>query len=172
MGSIAEVRRVLTSLRGVWDEVAVDEYDHALQCGHLARLDGADDELLLACVLHDVAHSPVIAGPHARAHEELAREWLTPRFGERVGWLAGSHVAAKQYLVAADADYARSLTATSMVSLGRQGGAGVDPRVVDHRWFPDALRLRRFDDAAKTPGAPTMDIEEVLAVAAAVRVRV
>src|SRR5687768_15364524 len=86
---------ILLSLRGVWDEFAVDELDHALQSAARAMEDGADDELVLAAALHDIAHSPLMpAGP---AHDLLAREWLTPRYGARVGWLAGAHVAAKRY---------------------------------------------------------------------------
>lgn len=152
---------LLRSLRGVWDEVAVDELDHALQSAARALDDGADDELVLAAALHDIAHSPLLpAGP---AHDALAREWLTPRYGERVGWLAGAHVAAKRYLAATCADY--RLSATSEHSLRLQGGAAVDPAFVNHPWWPDALRLRRYDDAAKQPGAAAVSVAEVLALA-------
>ena len=74
-----------------------------------------------------------------------------PRFGDRVGWLAGAHVAAKRYLVATDPDYADTLSEVSAHSLHHQGGAAVDSAFVDHPWWPDALRLRRYDDAAKDP---------------------
>ena len=37
--------------------------------------------------------------------------------------------------------------------------------MVSNPWWPDALRLRHYDDAAKVPGAPVMSIEDVLAVA-------
>ncbi|MFN3003834.1 HD family phosphohydrolase [Mycolicibacterium wolinskyi] len=163
MQHVEEVGRVLRSLRGVWDEEAVDELDHALQSAARARDDGADDELVLAAALHDLAHSPLFHGPHAERHDLFAREWLSPRFGERVGWLAGAHVAAKRYLAATDPGYA--LSDTSAVSLRHQGGPGVDAEFVDHPWFSDALRLRRYDDAAKDPYADGMTIDDVLAVA-------
>ena len=70
-----------------------------------------------------------------------------------MGWLAGAHVAAKRYLVATDPDYATTLSDVSVDSLHHQGGADVDPAFVDHPWWPDALRLRRYDDAAKDPQA-------------------
>ena len=92
-------------------------------------------------------------------------EWLTPRFGERVGWLAGAHVAAKRYLVATDPDYAVTLSDVSVDSLHRQGCAQVDPAFVDHPWWPDALRLRRYDDAAKDPRAEAASIDDVLVIA-------
>ncbi|MGV0744064.1 HD family phosphohydrolase [Mycolicibacterium sp. XJ870] len=163
MQHVDEVRTVLSSLRGVWDEEAVDELDHALQSAARAIADGADDELVLAAALHDVAHSPLFHGPGAEQHDRFARDWLTPRFGERVGWLAGAHVAAKRYLAATDPHYA--LSETSVDSLSHQGGPAVDPDFVDHRWWSDALRLRRYDDAAKDPQGRGMSIDGVLAVA-------
>ena len=166
MDTITETARILSSLRGVWDEEAVDELDHALQSAARAVDDGADDELVLAAALHDIAHSPLFDAAAAERHDQTAREWLTPRFGERVGWLAGQHVAAKRYLVATDPTYAAALTPTSLTSLQAQGGADVEPALVAHAWWLDALRLRRYDDAAKDPNADaTVTIDDVLAVA-------
>lgn len=165
MAVLKEVEVLLRSLRGIWDEDAVDELDHALQSAARALDDGADDELVLAAALHDVAHSPLLGHTGTAHHERIARDWLTPRFGERVGWLAGAHVAAKRYLVATDADYATALSNVSVDSLHHQGGPGVDPTFVDHPWWPDALQLRRYDDAAKEPHGAGLRIDEVLAVA-------
>lgn len=164
--ALADTLTVLLSLRGVWDEVAVDELDHALQSAALAICDRADDELVLASALHDVAHSPLLAP--APAHDVAAREWLLPRYGERVAWLAGAHVAAKRHLAATEPGYAQRLSVTSTASLHAQGGAGVDDAVVRHPWWPDALRLRRYDDAAKDPTATGASVDDVLAVAARV----
>lgn len=169
MNVLDETAALLTSLRDVWDEEAVDELDHALQSAARAVADGADDELVLAAALHDLAHSPLFDESAAQRHDETARRWLTPRFGERVGWLAGQHVAAKRYLVATDPGYGSSLTPTSEASLRAQGGAEVDAALVAHAWWPDALRLRRYDDAAKDPEAGpngrAATIADVLAVA-------
>jgi predicted HD phosphohydrolase len=165
MNPLAETASLLTSLRDVWDEEAVDELDHALQSAARAIDDGADDELVLAAALHDLAHSPKFDASAAERHDETALRWLTPRFGERVGWLAGQHVAAKRYLVATDPGYGSALTPTSVLSLHAQGGAGVDQALVAHPWWPDALRLRRYDDAAKDPAAVGATIDDVLAVA-------
>jgi predicted HD phosphohydrolase len=152
---VDEVERVLRSLRGVWDEEAVDELDHGLQAaGRAAARVPGDDELLVAALLHDVAHSPLLAVA-ATAHDEVARSWLTPRFGPRVGWLAGAHVVAKRHLAATDPGYAADLSATSVVSLGAQGGAGAaGPEWTRNPWWPAALELRRCDDEAKDPAAP------------------
>ena len=165
MAELEEVGVLLRSLRGVWDEDAVDELDHALQTAARATDDGADDELVLAAALHDLAHSPLFGDIETAHHERIAEDWLTPRFGERVGWLAGAHVAAKRYLVATDAGYATTLSDVSVDSLHHQGGPGIDPAFVEHTWWPDALRLRRYDDAAKEPGGVALPIDEVLVIA-------
>lgn len=162
---LAETAALLSSLRGVWDEDAVDDLDHALQAATHAVDDGADDELVLAAALHDLAHSPLCDSPDRDRHDVAARDWLTPRFGARVGWLAGAHVAAKRFLVATEPGYAEGLSPTSILSLQAQGGAAVDDALAGHRWWPDALRLRRYDDAAKVVGAQTISIEDVVAVA-------
>jgi predicted HD phosphohydrolase len=160
-----ETAAVLRSLRGVWDEDSVDELDHALQSAAHAIADGADDELVVAAALHDVGHSPLLATQDDAGHDLVARRWLTDRFGERVGWLAGAHVAAKRYLVATEPGYGEGLSATSIVSLQAQGGATVDAALVGHPWWSDAVRLRRYDDAAKDPLAVGATIDEVLVIA-------
>jgi predicted HD phosphohydrolase len=165
MAIVDEVRQILESMRGVWDEVTVDELEHALQSAARATEDEADDELVLAAALHDLGHSPLFGDVPTREHDRIAQEWLTPRFGLRVGWLAGAHVAAKRFLVATDPGYAVTLSDVSVDSLHHQGGADVDPGWIAHPFWPDALRLRRYDDAAKTPGAAAMTIPDVLAVA-------
>ena len=165
MTVLDEVGHLLRSLRGVWDEDAVDELDHALLAAARARDDGADDELVLAAALHDLAHSPEFGDIAPQHHDRIAREWLTPRFGARVGWLAGAHVAAKRYLVASDSEYVTTLSDVSVDSLHHQGGAHVDPTFVDHPWWSDALRLRRYDDAAKDPRGNAALIDDVLMVA-------
>jgi predicted HD phosphohydrolase len=165
MAAVNDVGALLRSLHDVWDEESVDELDHALQAAARAIEDGADDELVLAAALHDLAHSPLFGDVAAGRHDRVAQAWLTPRFGDRVGWLAGAHVAAKRYLVATDPDYATAMSDVSIDSLHHQGGAGVDPVFVEHPWWPDALRLRRYDDAAKNPRAKAASIDDVLAVA-------
>jgi predicted HD phosphohydrolase len=164
----AEVTQLLLSLRGVYDEdEQVDELDHALQSAAGAISAQADDELVVASLLHDIARSPLVAAIPGYAdlgHDEVARRWLTPRFGERVGWLAGAHVAAKRYLAATDPEYRSILSPTSIASLVAQGGAAVDPIWTSHLWWPAAVQLRRFDDGAKVIGAPTPSVADVVAI--------
>lgn len=165
MSPTRETELLLESLRGVWDEEAVDELTHARQAAACAIEDGADDELVLASALHDIGHSPWFGEHGYRHHDATAREWLTERYGPRVGWLAGAHVVAKRFLVSADPDYAAGLTPASVHSLAAQGGAHVDPEYATHPWWPDALRLRRYDDAAKVPGAQGIPVSVILEIA-------
>ena len=74
----------------------------ALQAAARGMDDGADDELVLAAALHDIGHSPLLGGPGVHDHSGLAAAWLAERFGDRVAWLAGAHVAAKRHLAAVD----------------------------------------------------------------------
>lgn len=149
----AETAAVLASLHGVWDEADVDEWQHAMQSAAQALRRGADDEFVLAAALHDIGHSPLLGGPGVDDHSGLAQAWLTPRFGPRVGWLAGAHVAAKRHLAATDPAYAATLSGTSVASLAEQGGAAIDPAFAAHPWHRHALLLRRCDDAAKDAAA-------------------
>lgn len=67
----------------------------------------------------------------------MARDWLTPRFGDRVGWLAGAHVAAKRYLAATDPAYA-----LSEVSGGVAAQAGRrSPRSTPSSWTTRGGRM-------------------------------
>ena len=43
--------------------------------------------------------------------------------------------------------------------------ARVDAALTSHPWWPDALRLRRYDDAAKDPKARGVPISDVLTIA-------
>ena len=163
---VREVRDTLRSLRGVWDEDAVDELDHALQSAWCAAHSPAgargDLEFVVAALLHDVAHSPLVAGG-GHGHEQVAQKWLAVRFGARAGWLAGAHVVAKRHLAATEPEYRAALSPTSVRSLAAQGGSGeVGPEWTGHPWWPDALRLRRCDDAAKVPGAFTGGLDWAL----------
>ena len=149
-GHSTETAALLRSLRGVWDEEAVDELDHALQSAARAIDDGADDELVLAAALHDLAHSPLFDDSAALAHDVDRRGLADARgSGSGSGWLAGAHVAAKRYLAATEPGYGAALSRRRRcVSLHAQGGAGVDadlrrPPVVAGCAATAPLRRRR-----------------------------
>ena len=66
------------------------------------------------------------------------------------------HVAAKRYLCATEPEYASTLSPASVYTLGVQGGPMNDQQAARFAASPyaqAACRLRRWDDAAKDPGA-------------------
>jgi predicted HD phosphohydrolase len=133
----------------------VDQLQHALQCAALAVANGADDELIVAALLHDVGRSPLLVRDGGSAdHGELAQRWLADRTGNRVAWLVGQHVPAKRFLCTIEPGY--DLSEPSLRSLSAQGGPMSSDELERFRAHPDwesAVELRRWDDIAKDPAA-------------------
>ncbi len=141
-----------------YDE-AVTQLEHALQCAALARRERADDEVVMAALLHDVGHlvtrTPDRPDEH-HGHEgaELLRPWVPAR----VAWLVEHHVVAKRYLCSVNPSYTDRLSPASVRSLAAQGAVlDVEQRLAleTQPWFGDAVRIRRWDDDAKVVDAVT-----------------
>jgi phosphonate degradation associated HDIG domain protein len=145
---------------------AVSQLAHALQCAALAEHGGAGDALVAAALLHDLGH--LLASRDAgevedHRHDAIAEQALTGLFGPEVVAPVALHVAAKRYLCAVEASYASGLSPASMHSLARQGGpfSPSDAEAFIARpHAPEAVELRRWDDAAKVPGAETRRLED------------
>jgi phosphonate degradation associated HDIG domain protein len=145
---------------------AVSQLDHALQCAHLAEAAGETAETIVAALLHDLGHllraeAPLAASASGRSddlHQFIALPFLRPLFSDAVLEPIRLHVDAKRHLCRTDAGYLRQLSPASIRSLELQGGVFSAQQAIDfmqQRHAPAALRLRRYDDRAKTPGAPT-----------------
>lgn len=136
---------------------AVSALDHALQCAALARKAGARDEVVLAALVHDVGHLVSDAEESSVTHHgNWAARFLRPFVPARVGWLVEHHVIAKRYLCTVERAYAEGLSLGSLRSWLRQGGPlDRETCLVLERepGLPDLLALRRWDEAAKEPGA-------------------
>jgi predicted HD phosphohydrolase len=162
-----EVRRALATMEGFFDgDEPVDELSHALQSATHAISAGAGPELMVAAFLHDVGRSPAVAPLFPEMPHELAgAEWLEPRTSAKVAWLVRAHVPAKVFLVESDPEYLARLSPESVLSLRRQRGPAEADDALDrwaaHPWWPEALDLRRWDDAAKVPGAATASLDEI-----------
>lgn len=77
------------------------------------------------------------------------------------------HVDAKRYLCAVDRGYAAKLSADSVRSLALQGGIfdEVQARAfIEKPFADDAVKLRRWDDAAKEGGKRTPNLTHFLDV--------
>jgi len=89
-------------------------------------------------------------------HEENGAAWLVQWFGEEVTEPVRLHVAAKRYLCAVEPGYAASLSPASVYTLGVQGGPMRRAELAKfeaNRSAAAAIRVRRWDDAAKDPQA-------------------
>jgi phosphonate degradation associated HDIG domain protein len=150
---------------------AVNQLQHALQAALLAEQAGCDAALVTAALLHDIGHmvhglgeSPAEEGIDDR-HEELGRAFLAPMFGPEVTEPVRLHVPAKRYLCAAEPAYVATLSPDSVLSLKLQGGAMSADEVARFRALPHAeaaVRLRRFDEAAKVAELPTPPVAHFL----------
>lgn len=140
---------------------AVSQLEHALQCGALAVQAGANDETVVAALLHDIGHLLHRHGEDAAErgiddrHEALGDRYLARCFGPGVCEPVKHHVAAKRYLCATDSSYRATLSSASETSLRLQGGP-MSPRECaefEHQpHFQATIDVRRWDDLAKVPG--------------------
>ena len=139
----------------------VSQAEHMLQAAALAEDDGAPTELVIAALLHDVGHftGPLtgddLMGGTDNRHSDVAADWLARWFGPSVTEPIRLHVAAKRYLCAVDPAYVGLLSEASRYTLGVQGGPMSPEELAAFEAEPyagDAVRLRRWDDAAKDAG--------------------
>jgi phosphonate degradation associated HDIG domain protein len=142
----------------------VTQAEHMLQAATLAQREGAAPELVVAALLHDVGHfTGAVTGQQLMSntdnkHGDVGADWLARWFGPGVTEPVRLHVAAKRYLCAVEPGYAETLSPASVYTLSVQGGPMGETEAREFaagRHGEAACRLRRWDDAAKQPGAPT-----------------
>ena len=146
----------------------VSQLEHALQAAHNARQDGGSDQEIIAALLHDLGHIWPVEGRQMTsvgvvAHDRIGAQALRDLgFSDDVADIVSGHVVAKRYLVATDRDYAARLSDVSVESLRHQGGPMSAEEVEDFTRSPNwrsKVRVRTWDDRAKTPGAEVPDLE-------------
>jgi gamma-butyrobetaine dioxygenase len=135
---------------------------HMLQAAANARRASAPPPLIAACLLHDIGHflGPVSGGELMTGmdnhHSQVGADWLAEWFPAAVSEPVRLHVAAKRYLCAVEPQYRAGLSEASRFTLAVQGGP---MKSAELAWFEaqayaqDAIRLRRWDEAAKDPSA-------------------
>ena len=165
MNSIQQIIELLDSSAGTsYLGEAVTQREHALQAAHLAEMDGADDALIAAALLHDIGYW---IGCGAVPHEQAGGDWLSQRFVAEVGESVRLHVAAKRYLCTVDPAYADCLSRASVLSLEIQGGLMRMDEVrsfESNRFHQHAVKLRLWDDLAKVAGAAVKDPQEYVPI--------
>jgi phosphonate degradation associated HDIG domain protein len=164
----------------------VTQLQHALQSAALAERDGAGEELVLAAFLHDLGHlindqgdTPTLRGIDDR-HEYVALPFLRDLCGDAVLQPIRLHVDAKRYLCArgdgriGGAQYWAGLSVDSKRSLELQGGIFTQAEAeafIAQPYAADAVRVRLWDDQAKSADAVTPPIDRYLALAERLHVR-
>ncbi|MBU10567.1 MAG: phosphohydrolase [Gemmatimonadetes bacterium] len=158
-----------------YGEEPVSELVHALQCATLAEDEGADDELVVAALLHDFGRLVVEDGdlsdsvggdgetpPKHGGHGELGAEQLHEHFSDRILFCIRNHAEAKRYLCTTEPEYFDGLSKGSVVTLEKQGGKMDEEERAAFESSPycaDAVRMRRWDDRGKIPGAAARSLD-------------
>jgi predicted HD phosphohydrolase len=134
--------RVLDQLRGLAGSLAgyqVDRLEHSLQTATRAHRDGADEEMVVAALLHDIGD---LLSPHN--HSELAAAVLRPYVTERTYWIVRQHGLFQSYYYA-----------------HHQGGdRNVRERYADHPWYQDAVDFcHRWDQPSFDPAYESLPLD-------------
>ena len=169
--------RMLFFTRGAeqYDGEPVSHLEHALQAAHLAEQSDATDEVVTACLLHDIGHllsrragTPTLEGIDD-THQRLGAMYLRGLFALAVIEPIRLHVEAKRYLCCIDASYHDRLSVDSKRSLRLQGGVFTEDQASAFILQPgarEAVSVRVWDDRAKQPGLRTPVLEHFLERAA------
>jgi phosphonate degradation associated HDIG domain protein len=153
----------------------VTQLEHALQTAHLAEQSEASDELVTACLLHDLGHllneqgeTPTLRGIDD-THQYFALPFLRGLFPNTVLDPIKLHVDAKRYLCRANDGYWAKLSDDSKRSLELQGGIFAPEQAAAFLGQPgarDAVLLRQWDDLGKQADWRTPPLAHFMARAA------
>lgn len=129
------VRKLDHSLEGY----PVSRLGHSLQAASRALAEGADDELLVAALLHDIGDE---LAPYN--HAELAAAVLRPYVRPEVTWIVEQHGLVQSYY------YAHHLG----------GDRNARDRLKNHPWYGACERFcARWDQVSFDPDYPTRPLE-------------
>lgn len=168
-GFVDALIRWLTEAGTTRYDESVTQIEHALQSAARAVENDADDDGVVAALLHDVGH--ILIGEHRGRedflqndgrHEAVGAHWLTHAFSARVTQPIELHVPAKRYLCAIEPAYWDGLSMASKASLRIQGGPMNEAEAQAFAALPGAkmaVALRRWDDQAKVSGATVPALE-------------
>ncbi len=127
--------RILAALRALEGSLGgypVSRFDHSLQAATRALRDGADDELIVAALIHDIGDD---LAPFN--HSQIAAAILKPYVRAEVTWIVEQHGLFQSYY------YAHHLGGDRH---GRE-------RHRDHPWFESCLNFcARWDQSSFDPG--------------------
>ena len=134
--------RVLEQLRGLAGTLSgykVDRLEHSLQCATRAYRHGADEEMVVAALLHDIGD---LLSPYN--HSEMAAAVLRPYVSERTFWIVRHHGLFQSYYYA------------------HHTGGDRNARDVyrDHPWYQDTVDFcHRWDQSSFDPDYESLPLE-------------
>jgi len=128
------LRQLETSLSGY----QVTRLEHSLQTATRAEADGADDEMIVAALVHDIGDD---LSPHN--HSQYAASILRPYVRPEVTWIINQHGLFQNYYI---------------------HFFGGDPNerdyLKDHKWFQACVDFcEKWDQASFDPDFPTRSLE-------------
>ena len=133
--------RILEHLRALAGSLAgyqVDRLEHSLQTATRAHRDGADEEMVVAALLHDIGD---LLSPHN--HSELAAAVLRPYVSERTYWIVRQHGLFQSYY------YAHHFG----------GDRHARDRYRQHPWYQAAVDFcHRWDQPSFDPDYPSLPL--------------
>ena len=142
--------------------------EHMIQSAMLAEKNKCSSSLICASLLHDYGHfilddpEQLVNKKKDGKHEDIGYLYLKKYFKKSVVEPIKIHVKAKRYL-ARNQKYYRILSPASIASLHLQGGVMNDDEAIEfekEKFFDDAIKLRKFDEAAKKIGIKMKDISD------------
>ena len=136
------IERVLGHLKLLdedWGGYRINRYQHSLQTATRAYRDGADEEMIVAALLHDIGD---VISPYN--HGDLAAAILKPYVSEKVHWIVKHHCTFQGYY------YNHFLG----------GDRHARDRFKDHPWYEDAVRFcENYDQNCFDPAYDTLPLE-------------
>tara|TARA_B100001996_G_scaffold115220_1_gene87197 strand:- start:695 stop:1231 length:537 start_codon:yes stop_codon:yes gene_type:complete len=148
----------------IGENVTISE--HMIQSAMIAEKSKSKDFLICSCLLHDYGHfilddpDELVKKNQDGKHEDIGYEYLKKFFKREIVEPIKHHVMAKRYL-ARDKKYYNKLSNASVVSLELQGGllnSKEAKSFENEEFFKEAIKLRKFDEAAKKVGVKIKDI--------------
>ncbi len=138
-GTAERVLAQLRDLRGSLSGYKVDRLEHSLQSATRAHRDGADEEMVVAALLHDIGD---LLSPSN--HSELAAAVLRPYVSERTHWIVRHHGLFQTYYYAHHTG----------------GDRNARDAYRDHPWYQDTVDFcHRWDQSSFDPTYESLPLE-------------
>ncbi|MCY4366019.1 MAG: HD domain-containing protein [Chloroflexi bacterium] len=138
-GTADRVLDMLRNLSGSLSGYKIDRLEHSLQSATRAHRDGADEETVVAALLHDIGD---LLSPFN--HSELAAAVLRPYVSERTYWIVRHHGLFQSYYYAHHSG----------------GDRNARDAYRDHPWYQDTVDFcHKWDQSSFDPAYESLPLE-------------